>query len=89
MTSEIWRVTAYSNTNPTPSEYSGPDETGMYKLFDHHFSTRDKAMTFCEVGEKTMGINYGLTWHLRRIPIDTPWAQEDMDELAAELTQKD
>lgn len=82
---EIWRVHAYSDSPINEDEYNLPDENGYYKQYDHYFTEYDEAHRIYEVGEKTMGINYGMHWHLERVPVDTPWAQEDLDELASEL----
>lgn len=79
---EIWHVTATS-THPVDANIcSEPDENGVYIHYDHYFTSRSEAHRMYELGEKTMGTRYGLLWSLVRLPVDTHWAQVDMDNLA-------
>lgn len=75
----IWRVVAYSFTPLVPE----PTEE-----YSHYFSSYDAAKQMYEIGEKTMGIRYGLHWHLILIPVDSLYAQSDMDDLAQRLTKE-
>lgn len=81
---QLWRVHAYSHA-PISSACDEVDEGGMYKQYDHYFSEYDDARRIHEVGEKTMGIAYGMHWHLERVPVDSQWAEVDLDDLASEL----
>lgn len=90
MSKDVWHVAAYSRHAWTADACDGePDADGMYTLYDHYFIGYDKAHKMYEVGEKTMGIRYGIHWHLTRIPVDSDWAQQDMDDLAQQLMEKE
>lgn len=87
----IWRVRAYSSVPLTgyDQDLQANEDVTRFKQFEHYFTTRDKAHQFYEVGEKTMGTRHGLTWFLDRIPVDSHFAQIDIDELANTLTEGD
>ena len=83
---EVWRVSAYSHDPLTADAMdSEPDADGMYTLYDHFFSSREKAHAIYAAGEKAIGVEHGLHWHIKRIVVDPVWAQDQLDELIAEL----
>lgn len=83
----IWRVTAYS-FHPIPHFTDGDQTDGAYEVYDHYFTNYDEAKATHMTGELTMGIRYGLNWHLSRIAVDTMYSQQDIDDLAAALTKE-
>lgn len=80
-TKTIWHVCAYTTRPNSDGE--------MERVYSMHFSNREEAHEIFARGEKEVGIEYGIHWHMKSCPIDAEYAEDELDELIKETKEEE